>query len=228
MRSNLISTREQSRHSTRRRSSGETQFSAQQSAPQAQARLPRAHALEGRAEDPCAAPRAQAQDAFGLSAAAADPCGPLNRLVMARLKTLKRRGDFVRLKSGRKWVTPAFVLQAMPRAADAVNDESGPRFGFTVSSRAVAQDRPDGRKRGNAVRRNRARRRLREAVRLVAPTAARPDFDYVVVGRAGALERDFNDLLKDLRNAFDKVHSLNQNRERKTPRGRRGQARQNS
>jgi ribonuclease P protein component len=147
---------------------------------------------------------------------------------MAQPNTLKRRGDFVRLKSGRKWVTPAFVLQAMPRAADDGDGASGPRFGFTVSGRAVAQGRPGGRKRGNAVRRNRARRRLREAVRLVAPTAARADFDYVVIGRAAALERDFDDLLKDLRIAFDKVHSLDQNRERKTPRGRHGQARQNS
>ncbi|RIA47703.1 ribonuclease P protein component [Dichotomicrobium thermohalophilum] len=123
---------------------------------------------------------------------------------MARLRTLKDRRDFVRLKSGRRWVTPAFVLQAAPQPEDI--KAGGPRFGFTVSRHAVAHQGPQGRKRGGAVRRNRARRRLKEAVRRVAPVDARPDFDYVVVGRAAALERDFDDLLKDLQKAFAKVH----------------------
>jgi ribonuclease P protein component len=124
---------------------------------------------------------------------------------MARLSTLKDRRDFVRLKSGRRWVTPAFVLQAAPQPEGTC--EGGPRFGFTVSRHAVAQDGPQGRKRGGAVRRNRARRRLKEAVRRVAPVDARPDFDYVVVGRAAALDRDFENLLRDLHKAFVKVHA---------------------
>ncbi len=124
---------------------------------------------------------------------------------MARLTTLKDRREFVRLKSGRRWVTPAFVLQAAPRAQDC--EISGPRFGFTVSRHAVAQEGPQGRKRGGAVRRNRARRRLKEAVRRVAPVDARPDYDYVVIGRAAALDRDFEALLRDLQQAFQKVHS---------------------
>jgi ribonuclease P protein component len=124
---------------------------------------------------------------------------------MARLSTLKDRRDFVRLKSGRRWVTPAFVLQGAPRQPE--SEMHGPRFGFTVSRHAVAQEGPQGRKRGGAVRRNRARRRLKEAVRRVAPAEARPDFDYVIVGRAAALERDFAALLQDLRTAFAKVHA---------------------
>lgn len=124
---------------------------------------------------------------------------------MARLHTLKDRRDFVRLKSGRSWVTPAFVLQAAPRPSGEAADV--PRFGFTVSRHAVAQDGPHGRKRGGAVRRNRARRRLKEAARLVAPQAARADYDYVIVGRTAALDRDFADMIADLRKAFAKVHA---------------------
>jgi ribonuclease P protein component len=136
---------------------------------------------------------------------------------MARVSTLKNRRDFLRLRSGRKWVTPAFVLQGAPRPAEADGETvSGARFGFTVSGRAVAQDGAKGRRRGGAVRRNRARRRLREAVRLVAPKKAREDFDYVVIGRAAALDREFSDLLKDLHTAFDRVHASERRGGRKT------------
>src|SRR5690606_26002336 len=80
-----------------------------------------------------------------------------------------------------------------------------PRFGFTVSSRSVAREVDGQRKRGTAVDRNRARRRLKEAVRIVAPEAARPGFDYVIIGRPLALTRKFADLLDDLRRAFHKL-----------------------
>jgi len=141
---------------------------------------------------------------------------------MARLSTLKDRRDFLRLRSARKWVTPAFVLQGAPRAGNETGgDVSGPRFGFTVSGRAVAQEGPEGRRRGGAVRRNRARRRLKEAVRLVAAEAARSDFDYVVIGRAAALHRGFADLLSDLRTAFDRVHAPKGRRGREKPPNRR-------
>lgn len=141
---------------------------------------------------------------------------------MARLSTLKDRRDFLRLRSARKWVTPAFVLQGAPReGAASGGDGSGPRFGFTVSGRAVAREGPNGRRRGNAVRRNRARRRLKEAVRLVASVEARADFDYVVIGRAAALDREFADLLQDLRTAFARVHAPKGHHGREKPPHRR-------
>jgi len=126
-------------------------------------------------------------------------------MAMGRLTTLKDRRDFVRLKSGRRWVTPAFVLQGAPRP-EGLAEGAGPRFGFTVSGHAVAQEGPQGRKRGGAVRRNRARRRLKEAVRRVALVDARPDFDYVIIGRAAALDREFGNLVEDMHEAFAKVH----------------------
>jgi len=145
---------------------------------------------------------------------------------MARLNTLKSRRDFVRLKSARKWVTPAFVLQGAPRdGGETVGNGNGPRFGFTVSGRAVAQDRSAGRRRGGAVRRNRARRRLKEAVRLVATDEARPDFDYVIIGRAAALDRKFADLIKDLRTAFARVHAADGRSAGNRPHGRAAKGR---
>jgi ribonuclease P protein component len=128
-----------------------------------------------------------------------------------KLETLKRRVDFLRLKQGRRWTSPAFILQMQPQEIRSDAAISGPRFGFTVSDRAIATVEESGRKRGGAVKRNRARRRLKEAVRIVAPRAARPGFDYAVIGRQEALERDFADLLADMELAFHKVHDETRN-----------------
>ena len=101
----------------------------------------------------------------------------------------------------------AFVLQGLARKSDAPHAEDGPRFGFTVSSRALMAPAEGGvRKRPGAVMRNRARRRLKEAVRLAARHHARGDFDYVVIGRREALHQCFADLLEDMQIAFDRVH----------------------
>jgi ribonuclease P protein component len=117
------------------------------------------------------------------------------------METLKTRAEFQRVQKGRKWVAPAFILQGLARPSD---EADGPRFGFTVSSKSVAKDSAEGKRRGKAVDRNRARRRLKEAVRLTFEHAKR-GFDYVIIGRASALTRNFTDLLADMRLAFHKV-----------------------
>jgi len=95
---------------------------------------------------------------------------------------------------------PGFVLQTAPIPADLAPAEiDGPavRVGFTVS-----------RKVGNAVARNRVRRRLREVARLVIPAQARADLDYVLVGRQAALKRDFAALRQDLVEALKRLKAL--------------------
>jgi ribonuclease P protein component len=122
-----------------------------------------------------------------------------------RLNTLKRRPEFDRLRIGRKWVAASFILQGAMRGGTAVAD--GPRFGFVVASKALREaGAGKGADRPGAVMRNRARRRLKEAVRLLAGAHARPDFDYVVIGRRDSLHQSFDDLLEELQLAFGKVN----------------------
>jgi ribonuclease P protein component len=90
---------------------------------------------------------------------------------------------------------PGFVLQAAPIPADL--PAMPVRVGFTVS-----------RKVGNAVVRNRVRRRLREIARQVIPGQARADLDYVLVGRQAALERDFAVMRQELVEALKRLKAL--------------------
>ena len=102
---------------------------------------------------------------------------------------LKRRREFVAAATHRRWVAPAFVLQAGPRGKP---EEIG--IGFTASRRI-----------GNAVARNRARRRLRAAVRALLPGPAEPGYDYVLVSRPAILTCPFDVVLSDLATAFARV-----------------------
>jgi ribonuclease P protein component len=107
---------------------------------------------------------------------------------MAVVERLKRRPEFLRVAGARrKWVAAGLILQADRRIPPGEGASDGLRVGFTVS-----------RKVGNAVARNRARRRLRAAAALVLPRRAAPGHDYVIVGRAATLTRAFPALLEDL------------------------------
>jgi ribonuclease P protein component len=103
---------------------------------------------------------------------------------------LKRRPEFLRVAAGgRRAAMPGLVLQALARG-----DGAPARFGLTVTKKV-----------GNAVERNRTRRRLRAAARLVLAERPVAGADLVLIGRAATRGRRFALLLEDLRRALDRT-----------------------
>ncbi|MBX9924844.1 MAG: ribonuclease P protein component [Hyphomicrobiaceae bacterium] len=113
--------------------------------------------------------------------------------------TLKVRAEFQRVRGGGRASMPAFLLEGKPRAApeDGIPVIIGPRFGFTITKKL-----------GNAVVRNRMRRRLKAALAGLAATHAAPDMDYVVVARPPAFDQDFAALAVDLKSALRRVEAV--------------------
>jgi ribonuclease P protein component len=107
---------------------------------------------------------------------------------------LKTREEFLHVRGGARYVAPYFVLQARRRSDEAANQRLA-RFGFTATKGL-----------GGAVVRNKARRRLKEAVRLAGPSHAVEGYDYVLIAREGTVQRRFTELIKDLERALAKVH----------------------
>lgn len=101
---------------------------------------------------------------------------------------LKSRPQFLAVREGEKRKGPLFLLEVLDRK---VTDEPA-RVGFTVTK-----------KHGNAVERNRMRRRLKEAVRLSAGFAMKPGHDYVVVARRDLLNAPFERIIGSLRDRIE-------------------------
>ena len=111
-----------------------------------------------------------------------------------RIATLKKRRDYLRVRgAARHWAAPGLVLQAASTPATETQSDLV-RVGYTASRRI-----------GNAVARNRAKRRLRAAVAHVMPTSAQCGCDYVVIARAATLTRPFDALMGDLAAALARV-----------------------
>lgn len=112
--------------------------------------------------------------------------------VSSRLEVLRHRRDFLAAARAKRQAMPGFVLQARNR-----HDELPPRVGYTCSKKV-----------GNAVARNRAKRRLREIARLTLTSNGKTGWDYVLIGRHGATaELPFTQLLSDLERAIERIHA---------------------
>lgn len=110
----------------------------------------------------------------------------------AELRRLKKRREFKAVSAGRRVHSSLMTLQA----GRETRDEEHPRLGLTVT-----------RKEGSAVERNRIRRRLREAARLISASGPRPGHDYVIVARRALLAAPFARVIADLDAAFARVHT---------------------
>ena len=104
------------------------------------------------------------------------------------IAVLTRRADFVAANRGLRVARPGFVLLAHP------NGGLGKRYGVTVTKKV-----------GNAVVRNRMKRRFRELLRAALPEAGLPDHDHVLIGREGGIERDFPALRDELAVALERA-----------------------
>ena len=104
------------------------------------------------------------------------------------ISVLTKRADVVVANKGLRNARPGFVLLTRP------NQGLGIRFGVTVTKKI-----------GNAVVRNRMKRRFRELLRTALPESGLPDHDHVLVGRAGGVERDFQTMADELAKALDRA-----------------------
>ena len=103
------------------------------------------------------------------------------------IERLKKRADFLACAQAPSCARGAVVVQARPRG----DDQPLVRAGFTATKRI-----------GGAVQRNRAKRRMREAARLLLPPLARPGYDYVFIARGGVTTRPWARLLDDMKSAL--------------------------
>ena len=115
---------------------------------------------------------------------------------LLRLDTLTKRPDFQRAARAAHVATPGFVVQMRRRKPGETADDRI-RVGFTCSKKV-----------GNAVARNRAKRRLREVARAALPELGRAGHDYVLIGRKFATAAlPFAQLQADFDRALARLHS---------------------
>lgn len=109
------------------------------------------------------------------------------------LSVIAKRSDFLAAARAKRRVTHAFILQARESGAQ----PHGVRYGITCSKKV-----------GNAVARNRAKRRLRAIARDVLPQEGRPGWDYVLIGRREVTAAlPYQHLRADLFKALQSIHA---------------------
>ncbi|UVO53038.1 ribonuclease P protein component [Sphingomonas sp. SUN039] len=113
-----------------------------------------------------------------------------SEIATTKIQTLRKRSDFLAANAGKRAPMPGFVLLVRDRA----DDSPDMRVGFTVTKKI-----------GNAVVRNRMKRRLRALSREALTSEGVPGADHVLIGRAGGIERDYAALKAELAKALAKV-----------------------
>jgi ribonuclease P protein component len=113
------------------------------------------------------------------------------------LTGLKKRSQYLKIASTRiKCVRPGLILQIRKHSLEEVSSRklSDLRLGFTVSKKV-----------GNAVARNRVKRRLKAVARVILMAKSPKNLDLVIIGRQNTLKRPFSDLVTDLEIALKKI-----------------------
>jgi ribonuclease P protein component len=161
----------------------EAHLSAQQSGPRPPSRFPSAHVDSRWPQHFERSPRAWPQETVGLSSG-------LTRRDMRGYTVIKKRSDFLAANRGKRQATPGFVLLVFDRR----DDDDGKRLGITITKKV-----------GNAVVRNRMRRRFRALAAELLDAHGKAGADHILIGRDGGIERDFSALRAEMAKALDKL-----------------------
>jgi ribonuclease P protein component len=163
--------------------SHEAHFSAEQSRACPSPRFSSPHVDRRWPQHPERSPRAWPQKAVGLITQTA------NR-DMRGYSIIKKRSDFLAANRGKRYATPGFVLLVSDRR----DDNPAIRLGITITKKV-----------GNAVVRNRMRRRFRELAREMLADRGKSGADHVLIGRDGGIEKNFAELRADMARALGKL-----------------------
>lgn len=126
---------------------------------------------------------------------------------VSRVDRLTKRSEYLAARHGKKRRGKYFMLEILDRQDIATHGElRPPRIGFTVTKRQ-----------GNAVIRNRIRRRLKEAVRLEAHKFLKPGHDYVLIGHDELLDASFSDIIYSLEQRFNNSKNSDRTRQLREP-----------
>ena len=111
---------------------------------------------------------------------------------------LRKRAQFIAMRAGKRQHSTSFLLQMLGREKTADSGDSAQdtlRIGYTVTKKT-----------GNAVVRNRIKRRMRELVRAVMPLHGQTSHDYVLIGKRAALDTKFETMIAELTSSLKRVH----------------------
>ena len=103
---------------------------------------------------------------------------------------IKKRSDFLAANRGKRYATPGFVLLVRDRR----DDSPAIRLGITITKKV-----------GNAVIRNRMRRRFRALAQEMLADKGKAGADHILIGRDSGIERDFDALRADMVKALGKI-----------------------